>query len=137
MARWRRVPDILRRVVLAGAAVVVLGEVQAQDASDGAGPAQGATYPADPGALQWPDYGAPTPLPADADQDGIEPEVYRAAVRETAQSVDDTFEWADVSNGPAVHSAYSAVTNAGVLEASLRRAEYEAGLAGLESLGVE
>jgi hypothetical protein len=95
--------------------------------------------PSDPGALQYSDLidGTPLQLTDEEKRTGvIEFGRYQAASRETKASVDDAMAWAERKNGHSVSHAWSGYTNAMAQEAQVRRAEYEAGLAGIGDVGV-
>ena len=69
--------------------------------------------------------------------EGIDAETYAIIANDTKASVDDAQAWAETAFPYDVHQAFSAGSAIRRAQAELARDEYEAGLAGVDELGVE
>jgi hypothetical protein len=95
-------------------------------------------YPADPGALTYESLSdGPVPSAELDPEEPVDPATYALVANETKASVDDAQAWAESHNGHAVSQRWSGYSAKMRGQAQLKRAEYEADLAGIEELGVE
>jgi hypothetical protein len=145
---------VIGLTAIATAAVLVLG-MRAPRAEDSEPPAEEGVaepiparpqrtrtpfepYETGPHALTYESLSdGPIPDLAYDPSEGIDAETYAIIANDTKASVDDAQAWAETAFPYDVHQAFSAGSAIRRAQADLARAEYEAGLAGVDELGVE